>query len=124
MQRYDGGYGQTPHLEPQGGSTYCVIAAMSLVHGLGDNLPAYELEETIGWLASRQTEYVPESDDEDTDDAEDADADDTATEEQHIQGPVAGFQGRPGKDPDACYSFWCSAALSVRLSRSLCPALD
>jgi geranylgeranyl transferase type-1 subunit beta len=25
-----------------------------------------------------------------------------------------GFQGRPGKDEDVCYSFWCGGALRVR----------
>jgi geranylgeranyl transferase type-1 subunit beta len=24
-----------------------------------------------------------------------------------------GFQGRPGKDEDVCYSFWCGAAARV-----------
>lgn len=31
-----------------------------------------------------------------------------------LQRQVGGFQGRPGKLEDVCYSFWCGAALSVR----------
>ena len=28
---------------------------------------------------------------------------------------VAGFQGRPEKDPDVCYSFWIGASIRVTL---------
>lgn len=27
--------------------------------------------------------------------------------------PTSGFQGRPNKDADVCYSFWCGASLQV-----------
>lgn len=29
------------------------------------------------------------------------------------QRQLGGFQGRPGKVEDVCYSFWCAAALRV-----------
>lgn len=30
-----------------------------------------------------------------------------------VQRQVSGFQGRPCKGPDTCYSFWCGAALAM-----------
>lgn len=32
---------------------------------------------------------------------------------------VAGFQGRPNKDPDTCYSFWVGATLHLLSSHDL-----
>jgi geranylgeranyl transferase type-1 subunit beta len=32
-----------------------------------------------------------------------------------VQRQLGGFQGRPGKLEDVCYSFWIGAALQVRL---------
>lgn len=86
---------------------------MSLAGDLEGCLTARQVAETIGWLLGRQTEYEPQSEEEDVEDG------DAGKEEQTAgvrDDPVviAGFQGRPGKPPDACYSFWCSAALSVR----------
>lgn len=33
-----------------------------------------------------------------------------------LQRQLGGFQGRPGKLEDVCYSFWCGAALEVSLA--------
>ncbi|CAD6583531.1 MAG: hypothetical protein TREMPRED_003586 [Tremellales sp. Tagirdzhanova-0007] len=30
-----------------------------------------------------------------------------------LQRQIGGFQGRPGKSEDVCYSFWCGAAISI-----------
>lgn len=38
---------------------------------------------------------------------------------KQVSGGQGGFQGRPGKDEDVCYSFWCGAALRILLSESL-----
>jgi prenyltransferase beta subunit len=32
-----------------------------------------------------------------------------------LQRQIGGFQGRPGKLEDVCYSFWCGAAITVSL---------
>ncbi|KAG8998309.1 hypothetical protein FRB93_013784 [Tulasnella sp. JGI-2019a] len=74
---YEGGYGQTPGQEAQGGTTYCSVAALSLAKV---DLTPNEREETVRWLMQRQT---------------------------------GGFQGRTEKTQDACYSFWCGAALQI-----------
>ncbi|KAG0142537.1 hypothetical protein CROQUDRAFT_109794 [Cronartium quercuum f. sp. fusiforme G11] len=129
-RRYDGGYGQAPHLESQGGTTYCALAALSLLGRLEDSLSADDALETVKWLVDRQTAH----DDltaEDSDDELDAalggpeskliDVESkSCVRDQLLEGGtplpeplVAGFQGRPGKPLDACYSFWCTAALSI-----------
>lgn len=79
---YEGGYGQTPGNEAQGGSTYCCIASLALASSTYPEarLSEAEKEKTIRWLTQRQT---------------------------------GGFQGRTEKTQDACYSFWCGAALSI-----------
>ncbi|KAG9013568.1 hypothetical protein FRB90_005882 [Tulasnella sp. 427] len=79
---YEGGYGQTPGNEAQGGSTYCCIASLALASSTFPQaqLSDDEKEGTIRWLTQRQT---------------------------------GGFQGRTEKTQDACYSFWCGAALNI-----------
>ncbi|KAG8876343.1 hypothetical protein FRB97_004282 [Tulasnella sp. 331] len=78
---YEGGFGQTPGQEAQGGTTYCSIAALNLVANIfGETMAPDEREETVRWLIQRQT---------------------------------GGFQGRTEKEQDACYSFWCGAALQI-----------
>ena len=48
---YDGGFGQGPGQESQGGSTYCAVAALSL----SGNVETIERpEELISWLVKRQ----------------------------------------------------------------------
>jgi prenyltransferase beta subunit len=80
-----------------GGTTYCSVAALSLMDEADlarrtfSAQPGHSLldaqKDTVRWLAHRQ---------------------------------VGGFQGRPGKLEDVCYSFWCGGALSVSsLSLSL-----
>lgn len=90
-QSYEGGYGQTPHGESLGGPTYCALAALHLVpadHACASRarLQPAEWRATVRWLVHTQTET-------------------------ELGG---GFAGRTNKLPDACYGFWCGAALSVR----------
>lgn len=81
VKTYEGGFGQTPGQEAQGGTTYCSVAALNLVADVfGETMAPDEREGTIRWLIQRQT---------------------------------GGFQGRTEKEQDACYSFWCGAALQV-----------
>lgn len=118
-QSYDGGFGQAPSQESHGrsslimfaplslieqsmlilpclfffltgGSTYCALAALSLSNNL-NRLSKQQREATIKWLISRQSELY------------------------HLDQDQLGFNGRIGKPSDSCYSFWCGAALKVRL---------
>lgn len=80
---YEGGYGQTPNGESLGGPTYCALAALHLAPA--QHLQPAEWRATVRWLVQ-------------------------------IQSPVqlgGGFAGRTNKLPDACYGFWCGAALSI-----------
>ncbi|KAH0586009.1 hypothetical protein H2248_007286 [Termitomyces sp. 'cryptogamus'] len=80
---YEGGYGQAPFCEAQGGTTYIAIASLHLVPGLSKPpMTPAERQLTIHWLISNYH-------------------------------PSGGFCGRTGKDADACYCFWCGAALHI-----------
>ncbi|KAF9046235.1 terpenoid cyclases/protein prenyltransferase alpha-alpha toroid [Panaeolus papilionaceus] len=82
---YEGGYGQSPFCEAQGGTTYIAIASLALASislGGAQTLTQDEKKETIHWLVSKQER-------------------------------TGGFCGRTGKDADACYCFWCGAALKI-----------
>jgi geranylgeranyl transferase type-1 subunit beta len=88
QQSYEGGYGQEPYGEALGGTTYCALAALQLAEASGRagsnaTLTSKERRDTIRWLLSNQ---------------------DAST---------GGFSGRTGKPADACYCFWCGAALEV-----------
>lgn len=76
-QTYEGGIGLNIGFEAHGGSTYCGVAALSLMNRLED-LP--NKKGLIEWCVGRM---------------------------------VGGFQGRCGKDPDCCYTFWIGASLSM-----------
>lgn len=89
---------------PKGGTTYCAIASFSLASRISSILRA---EAVLRWLVDRQTTPPEHVVDEDSDC--EAEVDRPAEE-------VAGFQGRIGKDTDACYSFWCTASIKVRPS--------
>lgn len=69
-------------------------------------LSDHDRRETISWLAKRQVEPTDEQME-----AADMPFASQSPDEQSVR--VAGFQGRIGKDPDACYSFWVTAALQV-----------
>jgi len=90
---YEGGYGEAPGREAQGGPTYCALASLKLaalyLHSKGESsldslseslLSPEETRETVRWLIQKQK---------------------------------GGFQGRTGKQPDACYCFWCGASLKI-----------
>ncbi|KAF8073552.1 terpenoid cyclases/protein prenyltransferase alpha-alpha toroid [Lyophyllum atratum] len=80
---YEGGYGQAPFCEAQGGTTYIAIASLHLMPPTpAPLLTAAERQLTIQWLVRNQH-------------------------------PSGGFSGRTGKDADACYCFWCGAALQI-----------
>ncbi|RSH89479.1 hypothetical protein EHS25_002028 [Saitozyma podzolica] len=73
---WEGGYASRPGvIESQGGTTYCSVAALSMMGTIPEEPAA-----SIRWLLQRQ---------------------------------IGGFQGRPGKLEDVCYSFWCGAAITI-----------
>ncbi|KAJ6477181.1 terpenoid cyclases/protein prenyltransferase alpha-alpha toroid [Mycena vitilis] len=80
---YEGGYGQLPSCEAQGGTTYLAIAALHLAPpGPRPRLSPAERAGSEHWLV-------------------------------HSQDASGGFRGRTGKSPDACYCFWGGAALQI-----------
>ncbi|KAL5501803.1 CDC43 [Sanghuangporus vaninii] len=84
---YEGGFGQVPGNEAQGGSTYCALAALALApeqYRTEATLSAQEHKRTERWLVQQQKPQEG-----------------------------GGFSGRTEKVEDACYSFWCGAALRI-----------
>ncbi|KAG8231321.1 hypothetical protein J437_LFUL011146 [Ladona fulva] len=77
---YDYGFGEGPDLEAHGGTTYCAVAALSLMGQLETCLSSKQLNGLRRWCISRQ---------------------------------MSGFQGRPNKPVDTCYSFWVGATLKL-----------
>lgn len=92
-----------------GGTTYCCVASFALASRLSSLPNARSLRR---WLVSRQVRPPVPAPDSDSEESEEGDDEEPVEVKE-----MAGFQGRIGKDTDACYSFWCSAALKV--SRSL-----
>ncbi|KAJ8474160.1 hypothetical protein ONZ45_g16047 [Pleurotus djamor] len=84
---YEGGYGQEPFCEAQGGTTYTAIASLYLAPGSqqADPLSASDRQKTIAWLSSNQD-------------------------------PSGGFRGRTGKAADACYCFWSKGEVILDLA--------
>ena len=80
---YEHAFGQFPGAEAHGGSTFCAIAALSLMNYL-DQLD--HQQELIRWCLHRQSE---------------------------------GFNGRPNKPDDSCYSWWIVATLKLLQSHTL-----
>eukprot|EP00037_Helgoeca_nana_P004557 m.46562 g.46562 ORF g.46562 m.46562 type:complete len:535 (-) comp15453_c0_seq1:59-1663(-) len=80
---YDGGIGQMPGLESHGGSTFCGLASLCLMGTLDAALSGETRGKVLHWLASRQI------------------------------GKGGGFQGRPHKAIDTCYSFWVGSSIHL-----------
>ncbi|TDL19749.1 terpenoid cyclases/Protein prenyltransferase [Rickenella mellea] len=82
---YEGGYGEVPFSEAQGGPTYCALASLHLLpaeYSSSATLSVKERRSTVRWLAQNQAKD-------------------------------GGFRGRTEKVADACYSFWCGASLRI-----------
>ena len=81
---YEGAFGQRPHLEAHGGSTYCAVASLAIMGHLNDGTITKDIKDrAIRWCVLRLNE---------------------------------GFQGRPNKPDDTCYTFWIGAALRLLVS--------
>ncbi|WWC85661.1 uncharacterized protein L201_000527 [Kwoniella dendrophila CBS 6074] len=84
---WEGGYASRPGIiEAQGGTTYCSLATLSI----------FDKHES----ASSQIDTSVENGQKDT-------------LRWLISRQIGGFQGRPGKLQDVCYSFWCGGAISI-----------
>ncbi|KAI8986274.1 terpenoid cyclases/Protein prenyltransferase [Trametes punicea] len=84
---YEGGYGQAPDGEALGGTTYCALAALHLA-------PETEKSTLARKLTSQERAR-------------------TIRWLLQKQTPSGGFSGRTNKLADACYCFWCGAALNI-----------
>jgi protein farnesyltransferase subunit beta len=93
-QTYEGGFGGEPFSEAHGGYTFCSLAALVLLLddepnaktepvGLARLRTLIDFPNLLGWLSRRQMEYE------------------------------GGFQGRPNKLVDGCYSFWQGSATAI-----------
>jgi len=81
---YEGGYGQAPFCEAQGGTTYTAIASLYLAPRVPPSPPLPPAERGL-----------------------------TIQWLLRNQDTTGGFCGRVGKEADACYCFWCGAALQI-----------
>ncbi|KAI8454684.1 terpenoid cyclases/protein prenyltransferase alpha-alpha toroid [Phakopsora pachyrhizi] len=114
---YEGGYGQGPFNEAQGGTTYCALASLALLKQLESGLDDDEANVTFRWLSDRQAEYSETVDGKESED--EVNCPDSLEEKECVPSLIAGFQGRIGKPLDTCYSFWCMAAMSVISTRKI-----
>jgi len=78
-QTYEGAFGQSPGLEAHGGSTYCALAALSMLGKL-ENLDQRVKNKCQKWCCLRLNK---------------------------------GFNGRPNKQDDTCYTYWIGGALKL-----------
>jgi len=83
-QNKDGGFGSSEGNESHAGHTFCAIGILHTLDGLED-LPQRNRRRLERWLLERQLS----------------------------RGGTDGINGRPGKEPDVCYSWWVVASLSM-----------
>ncbi|KDE06584.1 hypothetical protein MVLG_03080 [Microbotryum lychnidis-dioicae p1A1 Lamole] len=107
-QRPDGGFATGPRSEAQGGTTYCSIACFSLASRL-DSLPTPQ--DLLRSLVGKQV--APFATPPSTTSSSTSSSSISAEDPDLDPHPLAGFQGRLSKPPDACYSFWAVASLSL-----------
>lgn len=88
-QSYDGGFGLIPGQESHGGATYCAVASLQLMGFIEDNLVSKRTSSSIIDVPLLL---------------------DWCLQRQAADG---GFQGRPNKDSDTCYTFWIGGVLKM-----------
>ncbi|PIL35158.1 hypothetical protein GSI_02947 [Ganoderma sinense ZZ0214-1] len=84
---YEGGYGQAPFGEALGGTTYCAIASLHLAP---ETPKSPRVSRLAGAERARTVRWLVQN-----------------------QCESGGFSGRTNKLADACYCFWCGAALTI-----------
>ncbi|RXK36681.1 hypothetical protein M231_06068 [Tremella mesenterica] len=88
---WEGGYASKPGVieSQEGGTTYCAIASLSL---FSSNSESIDIEGVYEEMKMVEQE---------------------ATLRWALQRQIGGFQGRPGKLEDVCYSFWIGATIHI-----------
>ena len=86
---FDGGYGLRPSCESHSGAIYCALASLKMLGKEPKNT-----KRTLNFLVNRQTFNLEAPD-------------------------YVGVQGRVGKYPDSCYSFWVGASISILTGKNL-----
>lgn len=83
-QTYEGGFGGTPGCEAHGGMTYCAVSSLSILGAVG----RVRRSDAVRYCCRRVASFEP----------------------THCG--ATGFQGRPNKPCDTCYTFWVGATLA------------
>ncbi|KAH8602740.1 terpenoid cyclases/protein prenyltransferase alpha-alpha toroid [Bisporella sp. PMI_857] len=123
-QTYDGGISESSQHEAHAGYAYCAIASLSLLNRIPSSSPTSNISiflpgltnvpATVRWLVSRQLNYVPKDEDENSEDEEDTSYDQSDMSGSVLEGGAfVGFNGRCNKRADTCYAFWVIASLAM-----------
>ncbi|CUG87422.1 Hypothetical protein, putative [Bodo saltans] len=103
--QHEGGFGGLPRSEAHGGMTYCSVASLALLGWWRHNTAQVRSmrRRAIHWCVQRHG-CGPVANEETVDD-----------ELDHWErvGDGQGFQGRPNKTHDTCYTFWIGCALRI-----------
>lgn len=89
---YDGGFGLRPQIESHAGAIFCAIA--SYEH-LNEKISERMKKRVLNFLVNRQSTQVE------------------SRHEWNLDESIVGVQGRVGKLPDSCYSFWVGASIMM-----------
>ncbi|KAI1173656.1 terpenoid cyclases/Protein prenyltransferase [Nemania sp. FL0916] len=123
-QTFDGGMSESSMHESHSGYAYCAVAALSLLdsanldpdatsdHYIHAGIPS--VPSLLHFLVSRQFAYTDSTGDNDENDTANHPLPDLHSLSLSDPSPgVVGFNGRPNKVPDTCYTWWNSGALSL-----------
>ncbi|GAW07887.1 geranylgeranyl transferase type-1 subunit beta [Lentinula edodes] len=89
FQSYEGGYGQSPYCEANGGTTYIAMAAIRLAPSNSNSLSLSEIRKTIDWAVHKQHRSAS------------------------CQFKFGGIAKAPGEHPDPYHTYLSLAALSM-----------
>lgn len=102
---HEGAFGGAPWTEAHGGMTFCAVASLALLGWWtrNDSFSRCVRRKTLSWCVQRHG-CGPVANEEAIED-----------EWMHWErvGDGRGFQGRPNKPHDTCYTFWIGAAFSI-----------
>ncbi|KAF8895223.1 terpenoid cyclases/protein prenyltransferase alpha-alpha toroid [Infundibulicybe gibba] len=111
---YEGGYGQSPHCEAQGGTTYTAIASLHLLPpNYGYTMPPDERDLTIHWLLSNQDASGGSVDEQILGANSLVDARSLVHFLARCQFKYGGIAKAPGNHPDPYHTYLSLAALSI-----------
>lgn len=111
----EGGFGGSPGSEAHCGMTYCAVASLALLGWWDcDALFNRRVRRKVLGYCARRVSFGPESSEDD--------APSEACFWQRVGGAF-GFNGRPNKPSDTCYTFWTGAALRIVETAEGCDSL-